>query len=149
MKIGTLISSILMFLATAVQIVISIIYFTSSAADLTNTLPILGPVFGILYVIWLFFYITLITTKKKTLPILYGLEESSILQALYAQEQTSGQFVQQVVTLLNEHDARDFASEKASAYSQSALSNLEAAQPTGEATIALNQLTEMLLTRNF
>lgn len=90
-----------------------------------------------------------IITKKKTLPVLYGLEKSSTLQTLYEQEETDGHFVEQVVALLNKNGAHTFASEKAAAYTQSALGNLEAAQATTEAFTALNQLTDMLLSRNF
>jgi len=91
-----------------------------------------------------------ITTKKKTLPVLYGLEKSKELQALYAAiKNPDDAFVNQVVTLLDNYGARKFATEKATAYTQSALGNLEAAQPAGEAYTALNQLTDMLLNRDY
>lgn len=90
-----------------------------------------------------------ITTKKKTLPVLYGLEHSADLRQLYTQEETDSAFVQQAVTLLNQTGARDFATTKATAYTQSALGNLEAAHPSGPAYTALNQLTDMLLKRDY
>jgi len=90
-----------------------------------------------------------ITTKKKTLPVLYGLENSDDLCQLYTQTETDDAFVRQTVALLDQTGARDFAREKAMAYSQSALGNLEAAHPSGIAYTALNQLTNMLLKRDF
>jgi geranylgeranyl diphosphate synthase type I len=91
-----------------------------------------------------------ITTKKKTIPVLFGLEKSAELQTLYATTNKPNEaFVSQVVRLLDENGAREFATEKANAYTQSALGNLEAAQPQGEAYTALNQLTAMLLNRDF
>jgi geranylgeranyl diphosphate synthase type I len=90
-----------------------------------------------------------ITTKKKTLPILYGLEQSTDLQALYATAEPNDEFVQQVVTLLGENGADTYAQEKATAYSDSAINHLKAANPQGNAGQALYQLADMLLKRDF
>lgn len=90
-----------------------------------------------------------IVTRKKTLPVLYGLERSATLRGLYGAEANDGDFVQQVVTHLDALGARDFATEKAIAYSNSALSRLEAADPTGPAGVALRRLADMLLKRDF
>ncbi|MCP4358164.1 MAG: polyprenyl synthetase family protein [Chloroflexi bacterium] len=90
-----------------------------------------------------------ISTKKKTLPVLYGLEKSAALRNLYLSAEPDNAFVEQVVALLNEIGSRDFATQKATAYTQSALGNLEAAHPRGEAYTALHQLTDMLLNRDY
>lgn len=90
-----------------------------------------------------------IITKKKTLPVLYGLSRSRPLRQLYAQQETGDDFVGNVVRLLDENSAYTFATEKASHYSQSALKHLEAAQPRGPAQTALNELAEMLLKRDY
>jgi len=90
-----------------------------------------------------------ILTKKKTLPVLYGLSQSDALRQLYQQPATGNGFVQQVVQLLNDNGAYDFAVAKATAYSQSALHHLEAAQPDGSAYVALKDLAHMLLQRNY
>jgi geranylgeranyl diphosphate synthase type I len=90
-----------------------------------------------------------IATKKKTLPVLYGLEHSPELQQLYMQEEASSNFVHRVVGLLNQSGARDFATAKATSYTQNALGHLEAAHPDGIAYIALSQLTDMLLKRDY
>lgn len=89
-----------------------------------------------------------VTTRKKTLPILYGLEKSESLRKLYALPENSEDFVRQVVAILDSCGAKTYASEAALAYSESALSHLEAARPTGEAGEALRQLADMLLRRN-
>jgi geranylgeranyl diphosphate synthase, type I len=90
-----------------------------------------------------------IVTKKKTLPVLYGLGQSETLRRLYAEAEVDEAFVTAVVTHLNESGAYDFATEKAGHYSQNALSHLEAAEPAGPAYTALHQLTTMLLQRDF
>ncbi|MCB9443539.1 MAG: polyprenyl synthetase family protein [Ardenticatenaceae bacterium] len=89
-----------------------------------------------------------ITTKKKTLPVLYGLAQNAALRELYGREVDEG-FVETAVTLLNQSGAREYARDKATAYSQSALSHLEATQAQGPAAAALQQLANMLLQRDY
>ena len=89
-----------------------------------------------------------ITTKKKTLPVLYGLEQSVTLRELYTQQDIDDAFVHQVIRHLNDCGARQFTQTKASAYSEGSIDHLQAANPTGSAGAALHQLTEMLLQRN-
>jgi geranylgeranyl diphosphate synthase, type I len=90
-----------------------------------------------------------IETKKKTLPVLYGLGKSEALRQLYAEAEVDEGFVTAVIARLDESGAYDFASDKAGHYSQSALDHLEAVQPGGPAYTALYQLTNMLLQRDF
>ncbi len=89
-----------------------------------------------------------ILTKKKTLPVLYGLSQSEDLRKLYAQEEVDEEFVETAVQLLNQSSAPTYANDQAAAYSQSALDHLEAAQPQGSAGAALHQLANLLLKRN-
>ena len=89
-----------------------------------------------------------ILTKKKTLPVLYGLSQDNTLQQLYKHESTDEQFVQEVIRLLNITGARSFAVQRATFYSQTALQHLEEAQPSGAAYTALIQLSDMLLQRD-
>ena len=88
-----------------------------------------------------------IETRKKTLPVLYGLEQSEELRGLYARRENGADFVQRVVQLLDESGARTFAQNQATRYSDSALAHLEAANPTGPAATALHQLAAHLLQR--
>ena len=98
-----------------------------------------------------------IAARKKTLPVLYALSQSPQLRQLYRQPQTGSDFVPgfvpgfvpQVMQLLDQSGARDFAGASAARYSQSALDHLEAAQPAGAAGAALFQLAHMLLNRDF
>lgn len=90
-----------------------------------------------------------ITTKKKTLPVLYGLEQSNELQDLYATAEPDEAFVEQAVKLLGANGADTYAKEKATTYSHSALQNIEGANPQGDAGQALYQLADMLLKRDF
>lgn len=89
-----------------------------------------------------------IETRKKTLPVLYGLQESPELRRLYARPENGPGFVEQVVELLDSSGARTYALQKASTYSESALRHLEAAQPQGPAATALRQLASLLLERD-
>ncbi len=91
-----------------------------------------------------------ITTRKKTLPVLYALERNTELRALYdGSSQANGDFVRQVVGLLDASGARDFAIAEAEAYTSAAIASLAAARPTEPAATALNLLTDQLLLRNF
>ena len=90
-----------------------------------------------------------ITTRKKTLPVLYALERSADLRALYAGPGDGAAFVGQVVPLLEAAGARDYTAERAAHYTNEALSALALARPEGPAATALLQLTDMLLRRNY
>jgi geranylgeranyl diphosphate synthase, type I len=89
-----------------------------------------------------------IITKKKTLPVLFGLEQSAAMRQLYEGDVADEAFVRQVIYHLDACGARAFAQERAAEYSASAIANLQAAQPTGEAAVALQSLTDMLLQRS-
>jgi geranylgeranyl diphosphate synthase type I len=90
-----------------------------------------------------------ITTRKKTLPVLYALARSAPLRALYAGTDDDDAFVGRVVPLLEAAGARDYTAERAAYYSHEALSALALAQPEEPAAAALRQLTDMLLRRNY
>ncbi|MCB8946356.1 MAG: polyprenyl synthetase family protein [Ardenticatenaceae bacterium] len=90
-----------------------------------------------------------IATKKKTLPVLHGLAQDESLRQLYQQSEANDAFIQQVVAQLDQTGSRDFANSKASTYSHSAVHHLEATNPRGAAGLALQQLTDMLLKRDF
>jgi geranylgeranyl diphosphate synthase type I len=89
-----------------------------------------------------------IITKKKTLPVLYGLEKCEPLREMYRTQNTDAEYVREVVQLLNDVGAREFAEERAHAYSSAAIEHLTAAQPDGNSGTALFELTDMLLKRD-
>ena len=90
-----------------------------------------------------------IETRKKTLPVLYGIAESRELRELYQQpvESQNGSFVNDAITLLDKSGAREYAEAKASELSASALDHMAAANPSGEASAALEALVAYLLRR--
>lgn len=89
-----------------------------------------------------------IVTRKKTMPVLFGLQESAALRELYAQPDTSPQFAGEAVALLNEVGAMEFAQQRVAQHSSGALTHLEGAEPAGEAGRALLELTHTLLGRD-
>jgi geranylgeranyl diphosphate synthase type I len=88
-----------------------------------------------------------IATRKKTLPVHYGLAESERLRALYGLEENGPGFVEEVIAELDTVGARRFAHRQVERYSRSALEHLEAANPAGEAAVALLELADLLLRR--
>lgn len=93
-----------------------------------------------------------IETRKKTLPVLFGLSHDKALQELYASDPADPEwhpaaFVPAVVKRLDACGARTFAEEEAQKFTDKALAHLEAAQPTGPAGEALWQLSHSLLKR--
>lgn len=90
-----------------------------------------------------------IATKKKTLPVLYGLECSALLRDLYKYSESDERFVREVVTELDALGARGYASEQAATYSLAARRHLQDASPEGVAGEALYELADMLLLRDY
>ncbi len=90
-----------------------------------------------------------ITTRKKTLPVLYALEHSASLRALYDGPGDDAAFVGRVVPLLEAAGARDFTTERATHYTNEALSSLALAEPDGPGAAALLHLSELLLRRDY
>jgi geranylgeranyl diphosphate synthase type I len=89
-----------------------------------------------------------IRDRKKSLPILYGLEHSDALCELYYSDQVLDDArVAEAIRLLDSVDARGYAASLAGEYSEATVDHLQAANPQGEAGEALYELIEMLLHR--
>lgn len=88
-----------------------------------------------------------IATRKKSLPILYGLEKSEELRELYGRYDDDDDFVPQAIHLLDEAGARQFTNDYEKSYSRSALDHLEAVNPQGQGAEAIHQLVSLLLNR--
>lgn len=88
-----------------------------------------------------------LATRKKSLPVLYGLENSESLRALYGRSNSDDSFVTQAINLLDEVKARQFTNDHEKAYSRSALDHLEAVSPLGQGAEAIHQLVSLLLNR--
>jgi geranylgeranyl diphosphate synthase type I len=88
-----------------------------------------------------------IETRKKSLPVLYGLEQSERLRELYGRSENGDNFVEEAIRLLDEVDARQFTNNYERSYSHSALNHLEAVDPQGQGAEAIHQLVTLLLNR--
>jgi geranylgeranyl diphosphate synthase type I len=85
-----------------------------------------------------------ILTRKKTLPVLYGLGQSAELRDLYQQPEMD---LQRAVALLDSVGAREYTQAAAQRYSDAAIQHLDAADPQGAAGEALRTLTAQLIQR--
>jgi len=88
-----------------------------------------------------------IARRKKSLPILHGLEQSAELRALLAQETLSAADIHRATRLLQETDSREYAEQLAREHHAQALAALEQASLQGPAAQALHELAHMLLDR--
>ena len=82
--------------------------------------------------------------RKKSLPVVYGLERSEEFARAYAQP---GGDAAGMAGTLEQLGARRFAQQKAAELTAAAHHHLDAAQPAGEAGAALGELTDQLLNR--
>ena len=88
-----------------------------------------------------------IARRKKSLPILHGLEQSAELRALLAQETLSKADVHHATELLQETNSREYAERLAREHHAQALAALGQANLHGPAAQALHELAQMLLSR--
>jgi geranylgeranyl diphosphate synthase type I len=90
-----------------------------------------------------------IIQRKKSLPVLYGLEKSEMLREQYTSPKAfSAKTVQQIIGELETVGARDFAVKQAQKYSNLTIKHLEDASPDPEYAPALLELVEQLLRRD-
>ena len=87
-------------------------------------------------------------TKKKSIPVLYGLEQSEDLRTHYQLSSETAGFVEKTISLLDDVGARPYSEQMAEAYTASAFHHLESATPEGEAGSALVELANTLLARS-
>jgi geranylgeranyl diphosphate synthase type I len=86
--------------------------------------------------------------RKKSLPVLYGLQHSPELRDFYANPQPfDDQVVGQVIDLLDGVGARQYAEGLAKQYTDQTLASLQSAAPGGDAGKALFELVHQLLHR--
>jgi geranylgeranyl diphosphate synthase type I len=90
-----------------------------------------------------------IISRKKSLPVLYGLSKSAQLADIYRHENFGENHVAEAVTILNEGGARDYAEEREAYYYHSAVASLEQARPRGKAGDWLLQLVNTLFQREY
>jgi geranylgeranyl diphosphate synthase type I len=90
-----------------------------------------------------------ILARKKSLPVLYGLEQDAELADLYDQEPFDSAHVERTVQLLNKAGALEYAQVTETTYYQRALEALSRAKPIGEAEEGLRLLAETLFQRAY
>jgi geranylgeranyl diphosphate synthase type I len=86
--------------------------------------------------------------RKKSLPVVYGLEHSAEFAAAYARLPQPGESVGELARTLEQLGARDYAQKQANALTAEAIQHGEAAGLNGEAGLALRELTDQLLSRH-
>jgi geranylgeranyl diphosphate synthase type I len=86
-------------------------------------------------------------TRKKSLPVVYGLERSAALARAYAQPHPADESIMDLARALDELGAQAYTLEQARMFTEEAFRHLEAAQPAGAAGAALRELTHQLLKR--
>jgi geranylgeranyl diphosphate synthase type I len=89
-----------------------------------------------------------IIARKKSLPIVYGLERSQSVRDYYAATTEDGGRVEAIVAALEEIGARAFAEAEARRLTAAAGEHLEQAQPEPPAGEYLRELTSQLLSRD-
>ena len=90
-----------------------------------------------------------IRSRKKSLPVLFGLERSATLAGRYLHESDGDEDVQEVMSILESLGARGYAHEQEARWARAAQEALGAAAPAGAAGLRLRNFTEALLQRNF
>lgn len=88
-----------------------------------------------------------IETRKKTLPVVYGLERSAALRKLYAAE-TPSETPGEIVAVLEQIGAREFVEAEVQRLSARALDYLAEARAVDEYAESLRELTERLAGRH-
>jgi geranylgeranyl diphosphate synthase type I len=89
-----------------------------------------------------------IDSRKKSLPVLYALAQSHALQAIYA-DRTNDTDSSQIVRLLDEVGARDYALSQEARYYQQAIAALDQAAPRAAMRPALDAFVNFLLNRQY
>ncbi len=88
-----------------------------------------------------------ILTRKKTLPVLYGIQHEATLQADYRPQAEGGADVAAIIQKLETCGARAFAEAEEKKHADLALDSLAEAKPAGKAGQTLHNLTLQLLGR--
>jgi geranylgeranyl diphosphate synthase type I len=86
-------------------------------------------------------------SRKKTLPVIHGLEHSSEFKRVWSTEQQGDKNISSMKQLLQETGSLDFTRKWAEHYTQASLSSLETADPLEPASTDLAGLAARLLQR--
>ena len=90
-----------------------------------------------------------ILSRKKSLPVLYGLTKSETLVGIYQRTEFGQTDVDDAINTLNTINAQEFTRHSEESYYNTALTALEAANPQGQASEWLMELVNSLFVRNY
>ncbi len=90
-----------------------------------------------------------ILSRKKSLPVLYGLSHSEKLVQIYQRPDFKQADVDEAVTELNYINAQEYTRHSEDRYYNTALTAIEAANPQGQASEWIMQLVNSLFQRNY
>lgn len=90
-----------------------------------------------------------ISSRKKSLPVLYGLARSPQLAAIYAQDALTNADTIEAVALLDLQNARDYARQVEADFYNNAVAALRRARPQGQAADWLTQFVDALFQRSY
>jgi len=90
-----------------------------------------------------------ILSRKKSLPVLFGLDNSTELVEIYQRPTFEQQDVEEAVSVLNTINAQEFTRHSEERYYNTALASIEAANPQGQASKWIMQLVNSLFARNY
>ena len=90
-----------------------------------------------------------ILSRKKSLPVLYGLDNSERLIGIYQRATFEQPDIDEAIDALNTVNAQEFTRQSEEGYYNTALSSIEAANPQGQASEWIMQLVNSLFARNY
>jgi len=95
-----------------------------------------------------------ISERKKTLPVVYGLQNSegearNRLEKLYSQKAIKDEDITEVTRILGQLGARDYAENLIEQYYNKALAHLEATQLDTSRQAPLKETANLILKRDF
>lgn len=90
-----------------------------------------------------------IVSRKKSLPVLFGLSQDSELQEIYSKPSLSEDDVERAVQILDELNTLDYVREQETHYYQKGIKSLNAANATGDAAQILEQFVDFLFQRTY
>jgi len=86
-------------------------------------------------------------SRKKTLPVVFGLERSEAFVQAFARPHQAGDSLSDMAATLAQLGAKEYVEQQASQMTKAALDHLSAAGPAEPAGAALRELTAQLLSR--
>jgi geranylgeranyl diphosphate synthase type I len=90
-----------------------------------------------------------IISRKKSLPVLYGLKHSDQLSAIYQRETLSDADVAEAIAILDSHDAKAYTQSIEEEYYHKALESIQIANPQGQAAEWLREFVGILFGRSY